>query len=210
MLPQLTVAAAAAAVCLSCCLWRGGELLQSWSTLMLPQPTAAAAAVFLSCCRRRGAELLQKLVNPDAARPAVDLEARRLVEGLMALLLGDQVGARVCVLGGGGLAAGSGAAADACCCLCVISCDEGSCLCVLFLWGTTCWLWRDSTRCRLGGWGLVEALLALLLGDQVGGLWFRVLQTLTVKPCCCQPACGLRLMACWCTRMCVCMFVGSR
>ncbi|KAF6252865.1 proteasome stabiliser ECM29 [Scenedesmus sp. NREL 46B-D3] len=39
---------------------------------------------------RRGADLLQKLVNPDAARPAVDLEGQALVDGLVALLLGDQ------------------------------------------------------------------------------------------------------------------------
>uniref|UniRef100_A0A383W1Y8 Proteasome component Ecm29 N-terminal domain-containing protein n=1 Tax=Tetradesmus obliquus TaxID=3088 RepID=A0A383W1Y8_TETOB len=39
---------------------------------------------------RRGADLLQKLVNPDAAKPAVDLESVALVGGLTALLLGDQ------------------------------------------------------------------------------------------------------------------------
>ena len=33
-----------------------------------------------------------KLVNPDAAKPAVDLEQRALVEALIRLLLGDQVG----------------------------------------------------------------------------------------------------------------------
>lgn len=32
-----------------------------------------------------------KVVNPDAAKPAVDLEQPAVVTGLMGLLLGDQV-----------------------------------------------------------------------------------------------------------------------
>jgi hypothetical protein len=40
-----------------------------------------------------------KVVNPDAAKPAVDLEQQAVVAGLMGLLLGDQVGGYV---GGGG------------------------------------------------------------------------------------------------------------
>lgn len=43
---------------------------------------------------RRGGDLLIKLINPDAARPAVNLEQPALVEALMGLLLGDQVGMR--------------------------------------------------------------------------------------------------------------------
>jgi hypothetical protein len=56
-------------------------------------PAAAdCAAAFLCCFGRRGGDLLQKLANPDAAKPAVDLEGQSLVDGLLALLLGDQVG----------------------------------------------------------------------------------------------------------------------
>lgn len=40
---------------------------------------------------RRGSDLLVKLINPDAARPAVDLESQQLVTALMKLMLGDQV-----------------------------------------------------------------------------------------------------------------------
>lgn len=40
---------------------------------------------------RRGGDLLLKLINPDAAKPAVDLEQAQVVEALMALMLGDQV-----------------------------------------------------------------------------------------------------------------------
>jgi hypothetical protein len=40
---------------------------------------------------RRGGDLLVKLINPDAAKPAVDLEQKELVESLVRLLLGDQV-----------------------------------------------------------------------------------------------------------------------
>jgi hypothetical protein len=47
-------------------------------------PAAAAAP-------RRGSDLLTKVVNPEAAKPAVDLEQEALVSQLMGLLLGDQV-----------------------------------------------------------------------------------------------------------------------
>lgn len=45
----------------------------------------------LAC--RRGGDLLLKLINPDAAKPAADLEQPELLQALMKLLLGDQVGA---------------------------------------------------------------------------------------------------------------------
>lgn len=79
--------------------------------LVYPQPSCGICALlsprfepgphppFPLCVFRRGSDLLVKLVNPDAAKPAVDLEQRPLIEALMALLLGDQVGcACVCVL----------------------------------------------------------------------------------------------------------------
>jgi hypothetical protein len=69
--------------------------LRCWTNPALMMSACAAAATFAAatfCCHpRRGADLLQKLVNPDAARPAVDLERPALVAALTALLLGDQV-----------------------------------------------------------------------------------------------------------------------
>lgn len=67
------------------------------STIRLPGwphcPGCACTNRLLSCLPpRRGSDLLLKLVNPDAARPAVDLESQPLVNSLMALMLGDQVG----------------------------------------------------------------------------------------------------------------------
>lgn len=60
------------------------------NVLKLTHLTVYAAAAAAGVCRR-GGDLLVKLINPDAAKPAVDLEQKELVESLIKLLLGDQV-----------------------------------------------------------------------------------------------------------------------
>eukprot|EP00878_Enallax_costatus_P020969 GHUV01022185.1.p1 GENE.GHUV01022185.1~~GHUV01022185.1.p1 ORF type:complete len:557 (+),score=262.61 GHUV01022185.1:128-1798(+) len=53
-------------------------------------PLLAASCDPYEAVARRGSDLLVKIINPDAARPAVDLESPPLVKSLMTLMLGDQ------------------------------------------------------------------------------------------------------------------------
>eukprot|EP00879_Flechtneria_rotunda_P019701 GHRR01020702.1.p1 GENE.GHRR01020702.1~~GHRR01020702.1.p1 ORF type:complete len:263 (+),score=132.79 GHRR01020702.1:1-789(+) len=53
-------------------------------------PLLVAASDPYEVVSRRGNDMLIKIINPDAAKPAVDLEQPALVESLMKLMLGDQ------------------------------------------------------------------------------------------------------------------------